>query len=93
MTLIKTLSFYKISLWVLLVLFFTWLIIVFLYKSFTYVDLHGIKVKPSTSFCVSQLALVDGDCARRMEMTCEELVRMYEVSCDKDAVYRKPTQE
>ena len=91
--LIKTPSFYRKSIWILLILFLTWLIIVFFYKSFTYVDLHGIKVKPSTSFCVSQLALVDGDCARRMEMSCEELVRMYEVSCDKDAVYRKPTQE
>ncbi|CAN1516788.1 hypothetical protein MCEORH2_01000 [Methylophilaceae bacterium] len=90
MTLIKTSSFYKISLWILLFLLFTLLIIVFFYKSFTYVDLHGIKVKPSTSFCVSQLALVDGDCVRRKDMSCEELVRMYEVSCDKDAVYRKP---
>ena len=77
----------------MLILLFTWLTIVFFYKSFTYVDLHGIKVKPSTGFCVSQLTLVDGDCAKRMEMSCEELVRMYEVSCDKDSVYRKPTQE
>jgi|LakMenE18May11ns_1017448.scaffolds.fasta_scaffold9554316_2 hypothetical protein len=74
------------------ILLLIWLIILFLYKSFTYIDIHGIKVKSSTSLCVSQLALVDGDCVRRKDMSCEELVRMYEVSCDKDAVYKKPTQ-
>lgn len=42
------------------------------------------------SLCLSKLASFDGDCVRRKEMTSEELVGMYEVSCDKDAFYRKP---
>ena len=42
---------------------------------------NGVEIDPKTYLCVSQLALIDGDCSKRRDIDCETLVKSYEASC------------
>ncbi len=42
---------------------------------------NGVEIDPKTYLCVSQLALIDGDCSKRRDINCETLIKSYEASC------------
>jgi hypothetical protein len=76
--------------WVVLILLFIVMSypILLIYKNWNSPPIdhkvNGVEVDPRTHLCVSELALIDGDCTKRKDIDCETLIRSYEASCFTD---------